>query len=155
MSQSQPGAPQSLGVLVYAVTELRNTDAVVDLLYADSEVPSQPADRRRVYDGSPDRANAHPIEVAVEVIPGSSERRKDTISRSYLVRCTIVCTDEWFDRNGALRMVQLSDAIENVAEAGGYQILPAGRAEGSSVEAMNDGTGRRELLSGFRFTAHD
>lgn len=152
---SQTGAPQSLGVLVYAVTELRNTDAVVNLLYADSTVPAQPADRKRIYDGSPDRANSHSIEVAVEVIPGSTQRRKQTTSRSYLVRCTIVCTDEWFDRHGALRMAQLADAIEDVAEAGGERIIPAGRAEGSSVEAMNDGTGRRELLSGFRFSTHD
>lgn len=138
------------------VQTLRQDQDVANALYVDTTVPSDPADRDRVYIGAATKPNNHPVEVAVMPIADSSDASKTAVTKVFAMSCSAVATETWYQEYQSLRLLKIFDAVDdvNVLAPTGY-LIGQGRAggrpggdEGISVESE---TGRRAVGGRWRF----
>lgn len=142
---------------ITAVVEtLRADQDVANALYVDTTVPSDTADRDRVYVGAAVEPNNHPVEVAVMPIADSSDTSKTAVTKVYAMSCTVVATETWYQEYQSLRLLDIFDAIdeENVLAPTSY-LIGQGRAGGGSGGdegiQVEEETGRRAVGSRWQF----
>lgn len=138
------------------VQALRQDTDVANALYVDTTVPSDPADRERVYPGAATKPNNHPVEIAVMIIADSSDASKTAVTKAYLAECTVVATETWYQEHRSLRLWDIFDAVDDV-----NILAPTGHLFGQGREGGSDGieveseTGRRVIGGRWQFQTHE
>lgn len=139
---------------VGVVETLRTDQDVLDTLYVDASVPSTPKDRDRVYVGAASQSNKEPVEIAVMPIADTSSTSKSVVSKNYVVECTVVATEPWYDEHQSLRLIAIFDAIDELnVLAPADNVIGQGRTSSSDGIETEQDTGRRVIGGNWQFFA--
>lgn len=144
--------------LTSVVQTLRQDQDVANALYVDTTVPSDSADRDRVYSGAATEPNNHPVEVAVTPVAESSDASKTVVTKVYAVECVVVATETWYQEYQSLRLLDIYDAIDavNILAPTEY-LVGQGRTGGGGNDGIDveSETGRRAFGGVWQFQTHE
>jgi hypothetical protein len=139
---------------VGVVETLRTDQDVLDTLYVDTTVPSTTTDRDRVYVGAASRSNTQPVEIAVMPIADTSSTSKSIVTKNYVVECTVVATEPWYDRYQSLQLLSIFDAVDDLnVLAPADNVIGQGRASSSDGIETETDTGRRVIGGNWQYFA--
>lgn len=149
--------PRARAIKVGVIEALRADDTLAGWLYADGAIPP-PTDRDRIHEHDAGRESLFedmPAHIAVAAtLGGSSWRGGGTLTRTYLVQCTITVTDDWYERHTGLELSTIRDRCDDVlVHAPLDGVYPAG-PESANPHEIRTGASRRTAIGRWRFKTH-